>query len=134
MVELQTALEIGVFGRESLVATGTVAQRSIGVGKNKFPVPADDRLEFVLLVVNPVGIMRIRGSLFSGENGPDIPPVDLFPGKVCSNQVSHCGKQIDIHSWRIANCSRRDFARPAHQAGLAKASLPGRAFPFAKRS
>src|SRR6056300_25603 len=89
-------------------------------------------MKFVLLVEYPVGIVRVFSPFFASEDGPDIFAIDFFLRQLTSDEFREGGEKVDIHPGSVADSSRWNFPRPAHDAWLTKAPFPSRSFPFAK--
>src|SRR4051812_18658174 len=93
-------------------------------------IAAGYRLQLIVLVVSGIGRVRIAGSAFSGNQWPDIEPIELLPWKLGSGQSGDHGKEIDRHPHFVAHRPGGNLPRPTHDARNPRSSLPCRSLAF----
>src|SRR5438876_7902473 len=120
---------------DSTAAAGPAAQGAIGMRQLQFPasIAGDGCLKLVDFIIEPVRWVWIPGPSLAADNWPHIQAINLMFRQMGADYFGDCGKQIDAHQHLFGLRARWDVPWPAHDARLARATLPTSAFALAQR-
>ncbi len=116
------------------MSAGASGKGGKGMGQLELPasIAANNRLELVIPIIEPIRSVGIFRAALARDDGPDIQAIDRVSGQVHVNEFGDGGKQVDSHEHVFAFGAGRDFAGPAHDARLARAAFPASAFALAQ--